>query len=342
MKRKLVGIFMSIAVTASMFAGCSKAGPAPASSPASAAPASEASSGAAVSSGKTYRVAFVARAQSDSFAAWLCNEMKSAAKDYPDVKLDIYDGQANDDTENTMIENAIANKYDGIIVQANNNTAQAPYIEKVVAAGIKCVTTNPRVDVKGTSYVDSDPYKSASTIAEFALKKIPQNAEVVVLNGPAGNFHATERRRAWKDVFFSKRTDVKLVAEDIANWNKDEGMKFMEDWSVAHPKIAAVISMNDNMAAGAYEAVKDNPGFKNLQLYGSDGTPEGCLLIQQGKLTASILQSAGDLGKMNMKAIHKLITGEKTEVQEVIGNPLITKDNVQQYIDMYKKNGLIK
>ena len=331
MKKKLISIVAGAALLATMLTGCG-AGATSASS----------NTSSNASSGKVYRVAFIARAQSDSFAAWLCNEMKDAAKSYPDIKLDIYDGQANDDTENSMIENAISNKYDGIIVQANNNTAQAPYIQKVVAAGIKCITTNPRVDVQGSSYVDSDPYQSASTIATYALTKVPKNAQVVVLNGPAGNFHATERRKAWTDVFFSKRPDVKIVGEDIANWNKDEAMTLMEDWVVAHPKIDAVISMNDNMAAGAYEAVKDNQAFNNMQIYGSDGTPEGCLLVQQGKLTASILQSAIDLGQMNIKAIHDLMTGTKSSVQQVIGNPLITKDTVQQYLDMYKQKGLIK
>lgn len=332
MKRKLISIVASAALLATALAGCGTNAPSNTSS----------NTSSNASSAKVYRVAFIARAQSDSFAAWLCNEMKDAAKGYPDIKLDIYDGQANDDTENSMIENAISNKYDGIIVQANNNTAQAPYIQKVVAAGIKVITTNPRVDVQGASYVDSDPYQSASTIATYALKKIPQNAQVVVLNGPAGNFHATERRKAWTDVFFNKRPDVKIVGEDIANWNKDEAMRLMEDWIVAHPKIDAVISMNDNMAAGAYEAVKDNQAFNNMQIYGSDGTPEGCLLVQQGKLTASILQSAIDLGQMNIKAIHDLMTGAKPNVQVVIGNPLITKDTVQQYLDMYKQKGLIK
>lgn len=336
--KKVFSSILCAAVIATAMAGCGGGGTSSAPTESATNPSSAGSAG----QGKTYRVAYIARAQSDSFAAWLCNEMKTAAGNYPDIKLDIYDGQANDDKENSMIENAITNKYDGIIVQANNNTAQQPYIAKVVQAGIKCITTNPRVDCKGSSSIDSDPYASAKTIATYALTQIPKNAQVVVLQGPAGNYHSTQRRKAWKEVFFDKRPDVKIVAEDIANWNKDEAMKLMEDWVIAHPKIDAVVSMNDNMAAGALEVVKDKSGFKNLQVYGSDGTAEACLLIQQGKMKATVLQSAIDLAQKNMKAIHDLMTGSKSDIQDTIGNPLITKDNVQQYIDMYKKNGQIK
>lgn len=289
-----------------------------------------------------FRVAYIARAQADSFAAWLANEMKAAAEDYDDITLDVFDGQANDDTQNTLIENAIANNYDAIIVQPNNGEAQRPYIEQAVAAGIITVTTNPRVsDIEGASSVDASPYDQGTVVAQLAIEQIPDDARVVVLNGPSGNFHATERREAWEAEFFEKRPDVTIVAEDIANWNKDEALTLMEDWSLSNPKIDAIISMNDNMAAGALEAVKDNSSFAGIQAYGVDGTPEATLLIEAGTMTATTLQNAQELAQLNLTSIHELLTGEKDSVNVDIGNPLITKENVQEYIDLYKKSGLL-
>jgi inositol transport system substrate-binding protein len=290
-----------------------------------------------------YRVAYIARAQSDSFAAWLANEMKAEAGKYQDVKLDVFDGQASDDVENTQIENAVANQYDAIIVQANNNDAQLPYIQKSVDAGIVTVTTNPKVDgVNGASSIDANPYDQGAVVAKVALDRVPKNAQVVVLNGPPGNFHSTNRRNAWKAEFFDKRPDVTILEENTANWNKDEALKLMEDWSLAHPHIDAVISMNDNMASGALEAVKGRAGFTGIQAYGVDGTPEATMLIQQGVMTATALQNAQELAKLNMKAVHDLLTGAEKNVDLKVGNPLITKDDAQQYIDLYKGAGLIK
>ena len=57
------------------------------------------------------RVAYIARAQADSFAAWLANSIKEEAEKYPNIIVDIFDGQANDDVENSLIENAIINKF---------------------------------------------------------------------------------------------------------------------------------------------------------------------------------------------------------------------------------------
>lgn len=292
---------------------------------------------------KTYKVAYIARAQSDSFAAWLANAVKDEAKKYPNIKLDVMDGQANDDKENSLIENAITSKYDLVIVQPNNGEAQRPYVEKVVKAGIFAITTNARIsNIPGASSVDANPYEQAAVNARAAVKQIPQNAKVVVLDGPSGNFHADQRRKSWQVEFFDKRPDVKIVGEQIASWNKDEAMKYMEDWVQSNDKIDAVISMNDNMAAGAIEVVKNNAKYKNMLAYGVDGTAEALLLIKDGKMTSTCMQNAYELAEKLMDTSNKLLTGAEKKIDTDIGNPLINKDNVDQYIEILKKSGAIK
>ena len=332
MKKKLISVLsMSLAIT--FLAACGTGTP----------KTSDSTSSKGGNGSKGYKVAYIARAQSDSFAAWLANAVKDEAKKYPDIKLDVFDGQANDDTENSMIENAITNKYDLVIVQPNNGEAQRPYVEKVVKAGIFAITTNARISgIEGASSVDANPYEQAGVNARAAIEQIPQNAKVVVLDGPSGNFHADERRKSWQKEFFEKRPDVKIVGEQIANWNKDEAMKYMEDWIQSNDKIDAVISMNDNMAAGALEVVKDNPKYKNMLAYGVDGTAEALLLIQEGRMTSTCMQSAYDLATKLLETSNKLLTGGEKQIDTDIGNPLVNKDNVQQYIDILKKSGAIK
>lgn len=324
--KKFITILLATVLLLGLFAGCNKE------------EKKEADNGE-----KKYRVAYVARTQSDSFAAWLANEMERAAEKYPDIELEIMDGQADDEKENAAIENAITNQFDAIIVQPNNGEAQRPYVEKIVQAGIIAITTNARIDgIDGASSVDADPYTQAKVNCEIALEQVPQNAKVVVLNGPSGNFHADERRRAWQIEFFDKRPDVEIVGEQIAHWNKDEAVSFMENWVQANPQIDAIISMNDNMAAGAIEVIKDNEAFNDILVYGVDGTPEACLLIAEGKMTSTCLQSAISLAQANIDTVHKLLTGEEEVINMDIDAILITKDTVDEYVEMYKDRNLIE
>jgi len=45
--------------------------------------------------------------------------------------------------------------------------------------------------------------------------------------------------------------------------------------------------MNDNMAAGAIEAIKGFGATTYPLIYGVDGTPEACLLIKDGKMAST-------------------------------------------------------
>ena len=136
--------------------------------------ASEESTDESASSGETKRVCFVARASADTFAAWLTNEMKKAAENYPDIELTCVSGEADDNTENGLLEDCITKKYDLVIVQSNNNAAQAPYVQKLIDAGIPVITTNPTTHqddldgsgstevMEGTGTVDADPVAQAA------------------------------------------------------------------------------------------------------------------------------------------------------------------------------------
>jgi len=293
------------------------------------------------------RVVYIARAQADLFAAWLANSIRDEAKKYPNLKVDIQDGQADDAKQNGLIENAIANKYDLIILQPNDSEAQKPYIQKAVAAKIPVIITNPRIPDNAimavTNSVDADPYEQGAVVARYALDLIPRNAKVVVLRGPDGNLHSVERRRSWKQEFFDKRSDVTIIAEQVGHWNKDEGMKFMEDWVQAYPQIDAVISMNDNMAMGALEAVKGNAKFSKLLAFGVDGDAAAALLIQEGRMTATAFQNADELAKKNMELANAILTGaQKAIVNTDIVCPMYNKDNINELIAVHKKTGAIK
>ena len=312
--------------------------------------------------GGTKKVCFVARASADTFAAWLTSEMKKSAEEYSDIfTLDCVSGEGDDNTENGLLEDCITKGYDLVIVQSNNNAAQAPYVQQLVDAGIPVITTNPTTHqgdldgsdstdvMEGTGTVDADPVEQAAVGAKRAVEEIPENANVVVLKGPSGNYHADKRREAWDTYFFSERPDVTILGEDFANWNSDEALALMEAWVQKGTHIDAIIAMNDNMAAGAIEAIKGNEeyvkadGTTTLYAYGVDGTAQGCLLIRDGLLTCTALQGANDIAKMNMAYAAKVLSGEMdiTEVNDFVDAPEINIDNVEEYIKMYIENGEI-
>ena len=118
----------------------------------------------------------------------------------------------------------------------------------------------------------------------------------------------------------------------------------MEDWFQRFPQIDGVVSMNDGMALGAIEAAKANQrDLSKMQFYGIDGLADGCLSIDADELTATVLQDAESMANAGIDIAIKIAKGELEEPEKFeIVPTLITKENVEVYIEMHRKNGLIK
>ena len=71
--KKYLAAFMALAMAATALTGCGGG-----------------DSAGGDDSNKTYKVAYIARAQSDSFAAWLAHEMVAAADKYDDIELKVW------------------------------------------------------------------------------------------------------------------------------------------------------------------------------------------------------------------------------------------------------------
>ncbi|MBI3395576.1 MAG: substrate-binding domain-containing protein, partial [Spirochaetia bacterium] len=90
--------------------------------------------------GKNYRIAYIARAQGDSFAAWLADSVVKEVKKYPDTQVTVFDGQSKNELIASHIENAVTSKYDLILLQPLDSEAQVAPVKEAIAAGVKVVT----------------------------------------------------------------------------------------------------------------------------------------------------------------------------------------------------------
>jgi inositol transport system substrate-binding protein len=162
------------------------------------------------------------------------------------------------------------------------------------------------------------------------------------LLGPSGNVHSLYRREGFQKVLLDARPDITVLDEQIGNWYKDEGMRYMEDWLQKYPQIDAVLSMNDTMALGAIEAAKAIGRDKDMTYYGVDGLADAVLSIADGDLTATCVQNAYAQAEAGMEIAKRVLNGEAENEVIVVPGELITKDNTAKWIEIHTANGQIK
>ncbi len=282
-----------------------------------------------------YRVAYFSSNFSEPFSFWIASEMQKVAQQYiKTFTLDVFDSQGNSERQNSLIQTCIAENYDCIIIQPNNVFEQKPYAKKVIDAGIKCIITNAMIKgVNGLYTVDVNSYKQGEILANAAVKAVPFNGKVVLLNylSVTPNGH-----QAFMDIIAKQRPDVDIIADQTFDpIDMSQVMDYIENVVKHQGKFDCVLSDSDVLSMSAGLAVKDNPDFKNLLLYGEGGYPGALIDIEAGRYTGTLMLNPVDLAEKNMVAANDLLNGTQKEIHKSIDEVYIDKTNVSDWLQKY-------
>lgn len=348
MKKKILSA-MAAAMVMGTLAGCASGG-APAATTAAASTGQEAEASGAKeevkeeakeeAQGETVEIIYVAHGLEDMFCNWLvgCVE-EQIADNYPNYHMQVLDGKLSADVQAEQLENAIAMNPDLIFYTEADYYACTPIIKQAQEAGIPVVMVQaPAYDDNDQSvapYVDCDMYEVGKMVASYAIEQIPENAEIAMLLGPAGNLHSELRQKGWDEIL-ATRPDIKVVDVQRGDWDTAEAMRITEDWLQHYPNLQGVASMNDSMILGTIEAAK--AAGRELYTYGVDGMADGCNAVKEGTLSATALQDARELAKGALLLAERVMDGEPLTGEDNIhvDAALITLDNVDEFLAIHE------
>jgi inositol transport system substrate-binding protein len=163
-------------------------------------------------------------------------------------------------------------------------------------------------------------------------------ANIYILMGELSNQAAVQRTQDIKDVMAAGKCAVKLniVDEQTANWSRDQAQNLMNNWISSGKPYDAVIANNDEMAIGAFQAMKAaGVDMKTMIVGGIDATQDALAAMAAGDLDVTVFQNAAGQGAGALDAAVKLSKGEKVERKVYIPFELVTPANLANYA---KKN----
>ncbi len=304
----------------------------------------------AMAADKKYKILIGCSNQAQSFYSWLANSIEKEIEDnYPDMTAQISDIAGETSNVQNVVEMAEVGGYDGMIIDAPDDTDFTNSYQQAKDEGVYTVLVNYSHDPDGVSVnLGLNNYGLGKSLGEAAVEFIPENASMLILAGPAGNSGAEDRVQGFLDALEDGgRDDVKILAQQNSkDWQKESGMNVMEDWTQMYDEdqFDVLMAPNDDLACGAIE-VCDAAGYDTdrIQFYGIDGLANGCNAVKSGKMEATVLQDCDEQAKAAVEAMHQMLTGENTESRYIELEPtIITKDNVDEVIAKHEENGMMK
>ncbi len=207
-----------------------------------------------------------------------------------DVKLVIFDGQADAAKQISQIENAIRQQPDLLIVAPLQRDALTKVMGEAMAAGIPTICLERDiVEPNYTSYIRCDNREIGQLAGQWIVDHLTKKnggpkGTLIEIQGMRGVEGAMNRHAGAHDVL-SKYPDIKVVHDCTANWFQPEAMDRMAEALNANADIDVVYAHNDPMAYGAYLAAKEKGRAKDIAFVGVDGlATEGAKYVADGVL----------------------------------------------------------
>jgi len=249
-----------------------------------------------------------------------------------DVQFEDARGDVGRQTD--QVQSFIGAGVDAIIVDPVDSASTPQLTRLAQQAKIPLVYVNRTPGDKtlpdGVVFVGSDERESGTLQMEALAKMADYKGNVAIMIGNLTDAGALQRTKDVEQVV-AKYPGMKVVQKQPANYARNEGMDLMLNWIGNGEEIDIVAANNDEMAIGAAMALaKSN---KKVLVGGIDATPDGLKALAQGKMQVTVFQDAVGQGKASVDVAQRLIKGEKVDSHLWIPFELVTKENMQTYVE---------
>ncbi|MCW2825556.1 MAG: sugar transporter substrate-binding protein [Aeromicrobium sp.] len=307
MKRiKIVGI---VAAAGALLAACSGTG---------------SDSGTAETAKKDYTYAVVTHgAPGDAFWDRVKSGAEQAGKDYG-VKVE-YSSDADPAKQSQLIDGAVADKVDGIVVSMANPDGLEDSIKKAVAAGVPVVSINSGVDkfkdFGAITHIGQTETIAGEAVGERLKSEGLKNGICVIQE--AGNIGLEERCKAAAAKFGGKMTNLQVDGTDDSAVQATITSKLQADKS-----IDTVLTLGGQYAIDAVGSVEEAGSSAKIATF--DLSEDVIKDIQSGKILFAVDQQPYVQGFLGVTTLYlKDINGNDVGGGQPVnsGPAFITKEN---------------
>lgn len=251
----------------------------------------------------------------------------------------IFDSQNNTALEADNFENAIASGFDAILFNPTDADASVTSALKAKAEGIPvfCMDREINSSDAATSQILSDNYSGCVAIGKYFVEQLNKQGTYVEILGLVGDNNTWNRSNGFHSVV-DLYPNLKMVAQQSADFDRNKAMEVMESLLQAHPDINAVFCGNDAMASGVYQALASAGKAYQVKVFGFDGAEDVIQAIKEKKISATGMQFPKVMAQIAAKNADEYFKGKRDFPQKMpVSVELVTQENIDDYAGYGKK-----
>jgi ribose transport system substrate-binding protein len=251
----------------------------------------------------------------------------------------IFDSQNNTALETDHFENALASGFSAVLFNPTDADGSVSNVVKAKEAGVPvfCMDREVNSTEAATSQILSDSYSGCVTLGKYFVEKMNKKGKYVELLGLVGDNNTWNRSKGFHSVvdFYP---NLKMVAQQSADFDRNKAMEVLESILQAQPDIDGVFCGNDAMAMGAYQALVSAGKADKVKVFGFDGAEDVVESIKNGKIVATGMQFPKVMAQTAALYADEYFKGKRDFPKKMpVAVEMVNKENVDEYI-AYGKN----
>jgi ribose transport system substrate-binding protein len=281
---------------------------------------------AAAQAAETYKIAYIPTSIGQpNTNAWLEGMMRVFRK-YPNVKVQSFDPQLKAELQVSFMDDVINQKYDFIVLQAQDAAALSASVKAAEAKGIPVITVNLATLQKHTASVQMADISAGYAVGKEMGKQLGGKGNVAIIQSPPGALLGVNREKGFRQAMAELYPSIKIVgAQSAEGWQKTIAITIMNSFLQANKELSGVFAVNDNMAEGAMTAAESAGRLSQIKIWGANGQKSTLALIEQGKIAGTAYNNCFAQGSliadMVMENLTKKLGPSKDKETKIIQIP---------------------
>lgn len=228
-----------------------------------------------------------------------------------------------------IVENAVTNKVDGIVLAPLDKAALVPAINKAHAANIPLTIFDSAADTQNyVSFVATDNRKGGQMAAERMGELLGGKGVVAIIPVQANSASTMDRESGFEETIKTKFPGMTVIRSNYGNSDRAQSLRVTEDVLTAHAGIAGIFGPNESSIVGALQAVKNRNLAGKIKLVGFDSTKQLEDAVARGDIDSLVLQNPFKMGEIGVQTIVDQKAGKTPEKRIDTGVVLMTKNNM--------------
>lgn len=341
MKKKVLGVVLSLVMTAGLAACGSTQQAAPATS--QAADSGSATAAASVADKGDYtgvHIAYLTPSLDVPFWTYVKHGVEDEVKKaMPGAEVTVYDSKDNANTQLSNAQDALTKGVTGIVISPTDSASCIQVLDAAEEANVPVVICDIGTD-GGTylSFISTDNEGGAKELGKYVASKLKKGDQVAQITLNQARINGVKRKEGFdegiqsnglKDVGFRQMEKV----------NRDEGVSYTQDLITSFPELKAIFCHSEDPSMGAVTALEE-VGNTDCKIVGFDCSPEVVQAIKDGKILATAAQQPVVMGRTSVDAIKTKLDGGTPDKEIQMETLLVTQDNINDIYNELQEKAL--